>query len=403
MKIRNYIYPILLEENIVNSFSSIEYNNDILDSKTESPFFTLMLVPSEKCNLHCKYCYETNKDYKLMDISFAKKTIENAFKNLKDNLKLKIEIRGGEPFLEFEWIKTIFEWVKSNYKKDRYFFYIVTNGTCFTKEIKKFLLSNKEEFFIALSLDGNENTHNSNRCNSFNLIDFDFLFKMNSTPYTYTTIIPENVNNMYEDIIFLLKMGFSSRINFEFISNWNDQQIKTLVIQLKNIADYILSNNIKNSLNLFSSYSISDYTNKTGNYNRRFELNCNAGKQRIIYTTDEEMYPCHAFVPSVFNNFSKDNIIDISENTILNPDMCCNCNYFYLCHICIGFSYNYKNSLTWRNESLCKITICRTFASAYYQGMIIYNKIINNEILSERDKRIAYKIYLLYKEEKIFE
>lgn len=116
MKIKDYIEPILLNKNIINSFSSIKDNDDIFDSKTQSPFFTLMLVPSEKCNLNCKYCYETNKNYKLMDISFAKRIIEETFKNLKGYTKLKIEIRGGEPFLEFEWIKTIFEWVKNNYE-----------------------------------------------------------------------------------------------------------------------------------------------------------------------------------------------------------------------------------------------------------------------------------------------
>lgn len=403
MKIKDYIEPILLNKNIINSFSSIKDNDDIFDSKTQSPFFTLMLVPSEKCNLNCKYCYETNKNYKLMDISFAKRIIEETFKNLKGDTKLKIEIRGGEPFLEFEWIKTIFEWVKNNYKEDTYFFYIITNGTCFTKDIKEFLLNNKDNFFIALSIDGYKNTHNSNRSNSFEMIDFDFLFQMYDSPYTYTTIIPENINNLYEDILFLIKMGFSSRINFEFTSSWDDEEIKILIIQLKNIADYILKNNLYNRLNLFSTYSISDYTNKIGNPNRQFELNCNAGKRRVIYTPEEKKYLCHAFVPSVFNNFSKNNNIHISESTILNPQKCCECNYFYLCHICVGFSYGYKNSLTWRNESTCNITRGRTFAAAYYQGKIIYNKIMNNNTLNEREKRVAYKIYLLYEEEKIFE
>ena len=368
MKTKEYIKPLLLPKNIINSFSNISSTCDFLISKTMPKVFTLMLVPSEKCNLKCNYCYETDKNPNLMDISLAKEIIKNTFENLPKDFQLKIELRGGEPFLEFEW-----------------------------------LLENKDLFSIVISLDGNKKSHNLNRCNSFDLIDFNFLFQINEHPYTYTTIMPNSINRLFEDIIFLIEKGFYARINFEFKSHWKDNEIKIAVKELRKTADFMLKNNIQNKFNLFSTYGILDYTiNKEEN--RELELNCNAGKYRIIYSSSGKKYPCHAFVPSVFNNYSKyedNNLFEEIKNKSINPQICCSCNYFYLCHICIGFSYNYANDFTWRNLSICQITKFRTFASAYYHGYKLYDKYIKNEKLSEIDKKILSNIYKLYKEEAI--
>lgn len=404
MKTKEYIKPLLLPKNIINSFSNVSSTCNFLISKTTPKVFTLMLVPSEKCNLKCNYCYETDKNPNLMDISLAKEIIKKTFENLPKDFKLKIELRGGEPFLEFDWIKHLYEWITNNYEKRNYFFYIVTNGTCFTSEIKKWILENKDLFYIVISLDGNKKSHNLNRCNSFDLIDFNFLFQISEHPYTYTTIMPNNISRLFEDVIFLIKKGFYARINFEFKSNWKDNEIKIAVKNLKKIADFMLKNNIQNKFNLFSIYGILDYITKVKEENRRFELNCNAGKYRVIYSSSGKKYPCHAFVPSVFNNYSKstdNNLFEEIKNKPINPQICCSCNYFYLCHICIGFSYNYANDFTWRNLSICKITKFRTFASAYYYGHKLYDKYIKNEKLSEIDKQIVSNIYKLHKEESI--
>lgn len=388
----------MLKKNIIDSFGNIkpntEYKSIVLEeTKTE----TLILVPSEKCNLHCKYCYEQDKNPEKMNTELAQKSIKKAFDNLQNNMQLKIEFRGGEPFLEFDFIKEVYDWVIQNYKDKKFFFYAVTNGTCFTSDAKKWLTEHNDIFIAPLSIDGNKKTQDSNRSNSFDLIDFDFILKTWKNPYTYTTIIPENAITVFNDLLFLMEKGFTIRANFEFAMTWTEKQLKLLTQGLKKLADYTLENKLQTRLNLFSKYAFFDYNLKDDNIDRKHYITCNAGKHRRIVAADGCVYPCHTLVPSCFNHYGKEygeQLFEKLEKEDINPEECCNCRFFYLCYICIGFSYSYAKDFKWRNKSFCDITRVRAFASAYYWGNLLSKKIYTN--LTEEEKMIASKIFDLY-------
>ena len=398
---KSYLKPLFLEKQIIAEFSQIktsfEYQSVV---KQETETETLILVPSERCNLHCKYCYEVEKNQNRMNINVAKKAIKNAFDTLQNNMCLKIEFRGGEPFLEFNFIKEICEWVIENYKAKNFFFYAVTNGTCFSEEAKVWLTEHKGIFIAPLSIDGDKKTQNSNRSNSFDLIDFDFILRTWKNPYTYTTIIPENAKSIFEDLLFLMEKGFTIRANFEFIGAWTGEQLEDLSLNLRKLADYILENNIHNRLNLFSRYGFLDYNLKDNIKDRKFFVPCNAGKHRRIIAADGCTYPCHAFVPSCFNHYGKEygeKLFDKLLHEEVHSEKCCKCRFFYLCYICIGVSYSYAKDFKWRNKSFCDITRIRTFIAAYYWGIKLSKKYISN--FSDEERMLALKISDLYKGE----
>jgi radical SAM protein with 4Fe4S-binding SPASM domain len=336
-----------------------------------------------------------------MEVSLAKQLIKEYFDMLPVNNVLKIEIRGGEPLLEFDFIKEICEWTFSNYVTENYFFYAVTNGTFLKNEYKIWFSKHKDKIRLPLSIDGAKETQDFNRDNSYDKIDINFFLNNWENAYTYTTILPENSKSIYENLLFLTLKGFTVRANFEFTQTWSDCAVTTCSYQLRELVDTIISKQIKQKLNILSCYSFIDFEEKPTE-DRRYILNCNAGHRRFIYTPDGKKYPCHTLVPSVFNHYGINDleVFRRLSSDVLNPPECCECSYFYLCYICVGFSLSYANDYQWRNKSFCDITRIRTFASAYYWGKKLFEKSLKGT-LSPDEEYIANKIYKLYKAEDI--
>ena len=403
-----FLTSLFLPKTLISDFKKlVQYK--IYKSQTfkEPDNETLMLIPSERCNLRCSYCYEHNKVPLRMDIQTAKDALQNAFTELQSGKCLKIEFRGGEPFLEFDFIRDVCDWVIKTFPGKRFFFYAATNGTCFTNEAKAWLQKHKEIFVAPLSIDGARATHNHNRSNSFDLIDFDFIFNTWDNPSTYTTILPENAAEVFKDLKFLMDKGFEIRANIEFAQQWSCEQLMKLAENFKKLADYALEKHISNHINLLSCHGFLDYvhgTNAVIKENRKHFLACNAGSHRRIVAADGKMYPCHAFVPSAFNwsKVSKDSDFFAKLKTEeLHPPECCNCNFFYLCHICPGFSYGFAGDFKWRNPSICTITRIRTFLAAYYWGLRLAEN-IGDDTIEDRNVIIA-KVVDLYQGEKVYE
>ena len=404
----NYLAPLFLPRTIIADFrklgsSGVYKSQSFHEPDTE----TVMLIPSERCNLRCAYCYERRKNHKRMDIQTAQTALQKAFSKLRPGKRLKIEFRGGEPFLEFDFIRHICEWVIDNFSSKDFIFYAITNGTCFTNEVKAWLKRHKEIFFVPLSIDGTRITQNRNRSNSFDLIDFDFIFETWDHPYTSTTISPQNATTIFKDLRFLIDRGFEIRANVEFRKTWSLEELGKLARGFKKLADYALGKHIANHVNLLSRYSFLDYDsnlNESAKEGRKHFLACNAGKHRRIVAADGRIYPCQAFVPSAFKcdlEPANGNLFDMLESEELHPPQCCSCHFLYLCHFCPGFSYRYTGDVKWRNPSLCAITRIRTFLAAYYWGLKLSSGQVDDALKDA--KVIMAKIADLYYGEKVYE
>lgn len=120
---------------------------------------TLTLNVTRKCNLNCNYCFENEKYRTSKQMSFitAKKAIDMFFD--KQMSKRKIIFTGGEPMLNFELIKDIVQYIKT--EKIIVEYCIKTNATLLDTDKIDYLIDNK--FNIQVSLDGNEEAHNTHR------------------------------------------------------------------------------------------------------------------------------------------------------------------------------------------------------------------------------------------------
>lgn len=137
------------------------------------PWLDILIKPaSGRCNLSCKYCFyddvSSNRslnDRGLMSLDTLEIIVKRAFEEAE--MGVTFGFQGGEPTLaglEFymEFIKLCKRYNRRHLPVD---FTLQTNGTLIDGEWCEFLRN--YDFLVGLSLDGDEETHNLHRCDSF--------------------------------------------------------------------------------------------------------------------------------------------------------------------------------------------------------------------------------------------
>lgn len=108
----------------------------------------VMLILTEGCNLTCSYCFEHCKTNKRMNFETAKQIID-AEMSLEDGTnECRFTMFGGEPFLEIELIKQIYNYIESNIQSwnRKVMIFVNTNGTLTDEKTKGWLSRNSENF-----------------------------------------------------------------------------------------------------------------------------------------------------------------------------------------------------------------------------------------------------------------
>ena len=89
----------------------------------------ISLVVTSNCNLCCKYCYEKHelRDKKIMDPSLAKEIISNYMQEEGTDF-VEIDFFGGEPLLEFDFIREVVDWFHTRKWNKKHRFLIGTTA-----------------------------------------------------------------------------------------------------------------------------------------------------------------------------------------------------------------------------------------------------------------------------------
>lgn len=75
----------------------------------QQPILCVMLIVTNACNLHCRYCFEGHKNPRKMTLDTGKRILAKALSEEGRDV-LKVDFFGGEPFLNFPLIKELCEW-----------------------------------------------------------------------------------------------------------------------------------------------------------------------------------------------------------------------------------------------------------------------------------------------------
>lgn len=339
--------------------------------------FNATITVTNRCNLHCIYCYEKNKSDDCMSVETAKiivdALIEECFQRGSFD-KINIQFFGGEPFLNFPVIKATVEYVQESYPSFPVHFLVTTNGTQMTDETKRWLTSYKDLITCGLSLDGKEKTHNMNRSNSFSLIDVSF-FKNTWPQYPIKmTISPQSLPNFAEDVIWLHESGFKIKCNLAVGIDWSvEEYVTTFQKQLNILADYYISHPY------LELCSLLDFNmNKIGlvEKNTLISKYCGIGTSMCAYDVQGRRYPCQFFCENTLGiPFEEVKNISIPKKYPASTynHVCSACILIQVCPNCYGANYQIYGDCFCKDLSMCKMTKIAAFASSYIKAKRFLN------------------------------
>ena len=315
------------------------------------------LIMTENCNLKCTYCYETNKTRRNMPLEIAKNII-NEEMEIKDYSEMVcFDFFGGEPFLEFENIKILTEFIKKqNYSKP-YDLFIGTNGTLVHGEIQQWLLDNKDIVNVGLSFDGNKYMQDINRSNSFDKIDIDFFVKNYPNLIVKMTVSKETLPFIAEGVKFLHNKGFKQiTCNLAYGIDWKDKKNEEILEeQLYKLIDFYLKNPnfLPCSMLNFPLHEINLDQSKT---TKKF---CGAGTHMKTYDIKGNKYPCHFFAPFSAGEKAKaaKGIEFKTEFPKYKLDKKCqDCLLVDICPTCYGSNFLSSGNIFSKTDEFCNLT-----------------------------------------------
>ena len=343
----------------------------------------LTLCLTESCNLNCVYCYEHNKQANNMSFSTAKKIIDEEL-NAEDGFDhVQIEYFGGEPFLAFEELKAIHEYLLSKRWKKSYRVNVTTNGTLVHGEIKQWLYDHRDTIVCSLSLDGNRIAHNINRCDSFDQIDISFFQKTWPNQSIKMTISALSLPYLAESVVFAHQKGFVVNCNLAYGIDWSEHaNINELRKQLSTLINFYIENpNIEPCSML--SYNIG-MVQKDNSKVRKW---CGAGTHMPTYSVNGEKYACQFFLPlSLGEDKAKaaKHLTFIQDIPLLLLDQKCQvCPFVSICPSCCGSNYMDSGNLYKKDDNQCKLTKIIIQANSFFQYLRLSNDLLG---ISEDEK-----------------
>ena len=322
------------------------------------------ITTNESCNLRCLYCYENKKSNKTFDVANAKLRLKDIL-NTPSGGGTTISFHGGEPFLVFEQIKALCEWLWQQDFPEPFRCFATTNGTLIHGDIQQWLYLHRDKFICSLSLDGNREMHNINRSNSFDLIDIPFFIKTWPFQGVKMTISKRTLSTLAKGVVFLHTVGIPDiRANLSEMTDWNDETLLHIFKEeLKKLASYYLENPEIKPCSLFN---VPFFKLLEDGIPPKW---CGVGIAPSYDIDTYQLYPCHLFFPSVCGEEKSivSRKIDFSNPQSYISKECSNCSFLRICPTCYGANFIERGHPAFRDQNLCKYHKIRFAIVAEYE------------------------------------
>lgn len=278
--------------------------------------------------------------------------LENNLNEFDEYDKCTIELLGGEPFLEFEFIEEIISFLRNNTFRKKVHVFIVTNGTLVHGRIKKWLLQNKDLVSCGLSLDGDKTSQDMNRSNSFDDIDISFFSKTYPKQWVKMTVSEESLPLLYENIIFCHKNNLIVHANLAYGLDWtNGSNKKILDNQLKALIDFYIANPEYEPVSMLTG-SININLGNKKKVNRWCGVTTDSMK---VLGVDGVVHPCQLLMPMsngksiAMESIPKEVPIDKLEIK------CKNCDLLDICPTCYAANYINNGNSYVKDLGFCEL------------------------------------------------
>lgn len=353
----------------------------------------ITITLTQSCNLDCTYCYENHKSNKWMSAEQACEIILKEVSKIGKETSIEIDLFGGEPFVKFDTIKSIVEYVEQNLKDYNLILFASTNGTLLNEERKQWLKEHTHILQCGLSYDGTPKMQDKNRSNSSSLIDLDFFATTYPDQEIKMTISKETLKTLADGVIYLHNKGFKVSCNLAYGIDWKDSENKQILErELMKLIDFYLEN-----LNIIPCSMLDKPISSVASEEVR--ATCGAGWNMVAYDVDGESYPCQFFMPLSVGEekakkaqsfiFHKENIPD----ELIDPK-CRDCVLKPACHRCLGSNYVTTGNMYLQDENMCALTKIEYKARAYFKAML-YEKGCYNDCSESEIKTLLKSILLI--------
>lgn len=300
--------------------------------------------------------------------------------NLDDGKEfVEIDLFGGEPLLEFELIKKIVEWSRTQKWNKKYIFFIITNGVLLDDSKKSWLKENTDILQIGLSLDGTKIMQDINRCNSFDKIDLDFFRTIYKEQPIKMTISKETLPMLADGVIYCHNLGFEIACNLAYGIDWsNKENANILEEQLLKLIEFYLQNPDLKQCSMLDPKRLINVS-QAEEFNVRV---CGAGWGTKAYDYDGVDYACQHFLPlSVGEEKAKKSLkIEFHGKEIadclMNED-CLGCCLRNVCNTCYGANYAASGDIFTHDKNMCQLFKIQFKALAYFVSCLFKENKLN--------------------------
>lgn len=333
---------------------------------------------TENCNLRCKYCYETNKTTKSIDLETVKKFIDLILNEVtleKDIFNLKasnqewiyggiiLDFIGGDSLIDPELLDRILTYFnyKFSFVSERYprgwKASLSSNGTLFYREdVRKFCEKWKDQLSLSISIDGCPEIHDMNRVfpdgsGSMKAIMEWWPWYQKTFPIyaqqTKATLSKNSIPYLYDSIKFMYEVLGIRYINANFImedTGATKEDYKELDSQFSKIVDYIIEHRNDMYVSLFDRSQFTREGNNQSRQEKDFNTKgrCGSGCMPCL-SIDGKIYPCFRWLPASQNGNSDIMCVGSVEkglthienfNKVLNGAIRSNCTKEEKCRTC---------------------------------------------------------------------
>lgn len=269
---------------------------------------------TNQCNLNCRYCYEDKKTNKSMTLPQLKKICDIVYKRRSKDNFLAISFFGGEPTLCWDIIRKTIDY---NNSKGRVIEYNMTSNFTydFTDDDLEWIANEKISFLV--SIDGNKETHDFNRCNSYDRVKANiekFIKKgIENRIEARMTIMPDRAKYVFSDIKSIYELGLQYVCPVPVTDvEWSDKEIKAFRKQLRKVTKFLIK--VYSSKDKYHNFEAKYISDELRNPPLRFikpdePLFAKCGifqGYSMIIDPDNEVYMCHKIPTSKISNKIKD-------------------------------------------------------------------------------------------------
>jgi uncharacterized protein len=326
--------------------------------------FNLQLIFTEQCNLRCNYCFEIEKGPRVMAPALAKTLIDRELSEANGFSEYQIDLAGGEPFLHFDEIREIVDYVTENAKKwdKKVWFFICTNLTLLDEPMKSWLRDRREGVALGTSLDGTRESHDRYRGGSYDAVvrNLPFYHELYPKQGVKMTLAPDTLGSLYQGIRNIESLGLNVSANVVYEPVWGDLSDKrrclsTFAGQLDLLVEHYAAHpllEVPNLLSLPIRLLVKERDPE--------QSWCGSGKTMRAYDTDGRKLPCHRF-----SRFCTGKIYDGPGSVgprVSTP--CDDCVLAVACPTCPGYNWQIHGHPDSRTSHHCEFIKLQLLATA---------------------------------------